>query len=332
MSLATEYRPTEFEDVVEQASVVKILKKQIETKSIKNCLIFAGVTGSGKTTLARIVANKINNGLGIPYEIDAASNNGVDNIRMIIDKAQERSVDSEYQVFIFDECHLLTAASWAALLKLVEEPPKYTIFIFCTTDPQKIPMTIQNRCQIYTFGRISLESIKKRLDYICLKENIFADEDSLDYIAKLSDGSLRQAISYLDKCKDYSIQLDINAVIACLGNYSYDIYFDLTNAIIDNNKDQVIKIIEFCYNKGTDLKLFISNYLSFVLQLYKYVLLGSLKATTIPSHLEEKVKYTVGIENNVAWFSSFLNKVLELKSLIKNDTDVKTTIEVALIA
>ncbi len=332
MSLATKYRPTEFEDVVEQSSVVTILKKQIELKAIKNCLIFAGITGSGKTTLARIVANKINGGLGTPIEIDAASNNGVDNVRLIIDQAQERSLDSEYKVFIIDECHLLSNSAWNALLKLVEEPPKYSIFIFCTTDPQKIPMTVQNRCQIYTFGRISVESIKKRLDLICLKESIQADEASLDYIAKLADGSLRQAISYLDKCKDYSNALNMDSVVACLGNYSFDIYFALTNYVIDGNKEQVIKTIEYCYNQGTDLKLFIANYLKFILQLDKYILLKSMSAIDIPVYFEEKVKYTVGIENNAQWFSKYLDKILDLKCMIKNDSDIKTTIEVALIS
>lgn len=332
MSLATKYRPQTFQDVVAQESVKLILQKQIETKSFSNCLIYKGCTGSGKTTVARIFAKAINNGLGTPIEVDAASHNSVDDVRLIIDQAQERSLDSEYKVWIIDECHLLSNAAWNALLKLVEEPPKYTVIIFCTTDAQKIPMTIQNRCQIFNFGRIPLGLITKRLDYICLQENIQADSNSLDYIAKLSDGSLRQAISYLDKCKDYSMKLDMNAVIACLGDYSYNIYFDLTNAVIDGNKDQVIKIIEHCYNQGTDLKLFVANYLKFVLQLDKYILLKSMSSTDIPIYLEEKVKYTTSIENNVQWFSRYLDKILDLKGMIKHDSDIKTTIEVTLIA
>lgn len=332
MSLATKYRPQTFQEVVAQESVKLILQKQIETKSFSNCLIYKGCTGSGKTTVARIFAKAINNGLGTPIEVDAASHNSVDDVRLIIEQAQERALDSEYKVWIIDECHLLSNAAWNALLKLVEEPPKYTVIIFCTTDPQKIPMTIQNRCQIFNFGRIPLNLIIKRLDYICLHESIQADESSLDYIAKLSEGSLRQAISYLDKCKDYSNNLTINSVIECLGNYSYDIYFDLTNAVIDGNKEQIIKIIEYCYNQGTDLKLFVANYLKFILQLDKYILLKSMNCIDIPAYLEDKVKYVTGIENNVQWFSKYLDKVLDLKCMIKNDSDIKTTIEVTLIA
>lgn len=332
MNLATKYRPQEFTDVLSQKAIIKILEQQIKTKTFKNCIMFTGPSGCGKTTIARILANKINNGFGSPIEYDAASNNGVDNVRAIIETAQERSLDSEYKVIVLDEAHMLTIQSWNAFLKCIEEPPKYTIFIFCTTDPQKVPMTIQNRCQIYNLSRIDLESIRNRLNYVCGQENYFVDPNAIDYIAKLSEGSMRQALTYLDKCKDYSINITMNNVVACLGNYSYNVYFDLTNAVIDNNKQTIINIIEQCYAEGTDLKLFISNYLKFILQLTKYTLFKSMTGVDIPVVLEEKVKYTTGIENNVAWFNRYLDKILKLKSLIKNDSDTKTTIEVCLIS
>lgn len=332
MNLATKYRPQEFSDVLSQKAIIKILEQQIRIKTFKNCIMFTGPSGCGKTTIARILANKINNGLGSPIEYDAASNNGVDNVRTIIEFAQERSLDSEYKVIVMDEAHMLTIQSWNAFLKCVEEPPKYTIFIFCTTDPQKVPMTIQNRCQIYNLSRIDLDSIKNRLNYVCSQENYFVDTNAIDYIAKLADGSMRQALTYLDKCKDYSTNITMDNVIACLGNYSYDIYFDLTNAVIDNNKQRIIDIIEQCYANGSDLKLFVSNYLKFILQLTKYTLFRSMIGVDIPIMLEEKVKYTTGIENNVVWFNKYLDKILNLKSLIKNDSDIKTTIEVCLIS
>ena len=332
MNLATKYRPQEFSDVLSQKAIIKILEQQIRTKTFKNCIMFTGPSGCGKTTIARILANKINNGLGSPIEYDAASNNGVDNVRTIIEFAQERSLDSEYKVIVMDEAHMLTIQSWNAFLKCVEEPPKYTIFIFCTTDPQKVPMTIQNRCQIYNLSRIDLDSIKNRLNYVCSQENYFVDTNAIDYIAKLADGSMRQALTYLDKCKDYSTNITMDNVIACLGNYSYDIYFDLTNAVIDNNKQRIIDIIEQCYANGSDLKLFVSNYLKFILQLTKYTLFRSMIGVDIPIMLEEKVKYTTGIENNVVWFNKYLDKILNLKSLIKNDSDIKTTVEVCLIS
>ena len=160
MSLPVKYRPKEFSDVSSQKSIIKILEKQIETKQFVNCYLFSGPSGTGKTTIARILADKINSGLGEPIEIDAASNNGVDNVRLIIDQSDQRSLDSEYKVYIVDECHMLTNQAWNALLKLIEEPPKYTIFMFCTTELQKVPETIQNRCQQYScLGLMILQSI-----------------------------------------------------------------------------------------------------------------------------------------------------------------------------
>ena len=162
MSLATKYRPKEFSDVSSQSSVIMILNQQIETNNFKNSYIFSGTSGCGKTTCARIFANKINKGCGNPIEIDAASNNGVDYTRDIVKSANERSLDSQYMIIIIDECHVLTSASWQSLLKCIEETPKYTIFIFCTTDPQKIPDTIMNRCQRFNFTRIPEHQIELR--------------------------------------------------------------------------------------------------------------------------------------------------------------------------
>ena len=154
-ALAVKYRPRIWDDITEQKSIVKILKRQIETKTFKNAYLFAGASGAGKTTASRIFANEINNHQGSPIEIDAASNNSVDNVRNIVKSAQERAIDCEYKIFIIDEAHALSNAAWQAFLKCIEEPPEYTIFIFCTTDPQKIPATILNRVQRYNFTKIS---------------------------------------------------------------------------------------------------------------------------------------------------------------------------------
>ena len=151
-ALAVKYRPKTFEDVVSQNAIIRILRKQIELKQFKNCYLFCGASGCGKTTVARIFANAINQGNGNPIEIDAASNNGVDNVRQLIKTASERSLDSEYKIIIIDECHALTTQAWQAFLKCIEEPPMYTIFIFCTTDPQKIPTTIINRTMRFNFS------------------------------------------------------------------------------------------------------------------------------------------------------------------------------------
>jgi len=171
-SLAIEYRPKTFDDVTEQDAIKVILKEQLKTGTIKNCYLFCGGAGTGKTTCARIFANEINQFKGNPIEMDAASNNSVEDIRNIIQQAKMQSLDSEYKIYILDECHMLSNSAWNAMLKLIEEPPAKTIFIFATTDPQKIPKTILSRVQRYDFTRISQQGIVSRLKYIIDKENM----------------------------------------------------------------------------------------------------------------------------------------------------------------
>lgn len=169
-SLAVKYRPHSFEDLTEQSAVKDILENQIKTKTFQHGYLFTGPAGTGKTTSARIFASMINDGKGNPIEVDAASNSGVDNIRQIIEDAKRKPLDAEYKIFIVDECHSLSNGAWQALLKTLEEPPKFTIFIFCTTDPQKVPATILSRVQRYNFQKISNEGIVKRLEDICKME------------------------------------------------------------------------------------------------------------------------------------------------------------------
>lgn len=282
--------------------------------------------------MARIFANKINNGRGEPIEVDGASNNGVDNVRVIIDSAIERSLDSEYKIFIVDECHMITSQGWNAFLKCIEEPPKYTIFIFCTTDPQKIPQTIINRCEVYSLGRLSDELIFNRLQYICNNEKYTYQDSGLDYIVKLGNGSMRQSISYLDKCKDFSTVISEDNVIQCLGNYSYDIFFSLTNSIIDSNTEVILRTIDDLYLNGSDLKLFITKYLDFIVQVMKYIVLGDIIYTSIPIRYKGDIEYLTNIDDKFNSFNSIMNRVLDIKKEIKIDNDVKTTIQVMLIS
>ena len=331
ISLAVKYRPKTWNEVTEQHSVVRILQNQLTTGMIKNAYAFCGASGCGKTTLARIFASEINNHQGNPIEIDAASNNGVDNVRNIIQSASERSLDSTYKIFILDEAHMLSTQAWNAMLKLIEEPPKYTIFIFCTTDPQKIPNTILNRVQRYNLTRISSVGIHNRLKFICDSENIRYDDDALDYIARISNGGMRDAISLLDKCTGYSEYINNESVLNALGNYSYDVFFKLINCMIDGKEQDVLSVVGDYYNAGNDLSLFVDQFFSFVLDVSKYAIFKSCELTKLPTTYTKSLEDSTNFDGAVKYYGYVADKLLTLKQLIKGDSTVKETVEVILL-
>lgn len=296
-ALALKYRPHTFSDLTEQSSVVKILTNQIETNTIKHGYLFVGAAGTGKTTSARIFANMINKGSGEPIELDAASNNSVDDIRRIIEEAQTKSLDSEYKVFIIDECHMLSNSAWNAFLKTLEEPPAKSIFILCTTNPEKIPATILSRVQRYNFQRISMKGVIDRLLYILEQEDAEADISGLDWdiqavdlIAKIADGGMRDAITLLDKCLSYSNDVIVSNVINALGVADYDTMFELTAFLSTKNINGMLNLVNSVFESGMDLKQFIKDYFEFILDLNTYHHTGNMDLIKLPLNYENTIK------------------------------------------
>ena len=328
ISLPVKYRPKTLDEVVGQDFVIEVLKKQIETGNIRNVYLFCGSSGDGKTSTARCFAKAINGGIGEPIEIDAASNNGVDNIRAIVQDAQERAIVGKYKVIILDEIHSLTSQSWQAFLKCIEEPPAMTVFIFCTTDPQKIPETILNRVQRFNFHKIPYNLIKDRLMQVSALEGYTNYEESVEYISKVADGCMREALTLLGKVADLNTNFDINTTIQLLGNFSDRTFIDLINAFLDDNEGEVLNIIDYIDSNGGDLKLFVSQLLKFVIDIAKYLLFKTLDATSLPTALEPIIKNIVNFDNPMNYYNYLMDKLLELKNMIKNEADVATTVRV----
>lgn len=331
-SLAVKYRPKTFEDVLGQTSVLRILSRQLETNKISNCYLFCGPSGDGKTTIARILANYINKNVGNIIEIDGASNNGVDAVRSIIEASRERSIDSEYKIFLIDECHMITTAGWNAFLKCIEEPPQYTIFMFCTTNPEKIPETILNRVMRFNLNKVDTNLIIDRLKYICVQEGFYNFDEACEFIAKLSNGGVRDAIAMLEKCAGYDNNLDINNVLACMGNFSYDSLFNLTVNILNNEYGEVLRQIDDFYNSGSDLKVFVDQYLDFILDLTKYCAFKDMSMIKIPSSLSKRCEGYSNIPEILSYSTRLIEKLLNVKILIKNDPNIKNTVEAMFIS
>lgn len=329
-SLAVKYRPKVFEDMTEQSAIKDILENQINTKTFQHGYLFTGPAGCGKTTSARIFANKINEEKGNPIEVDAASNSGVDNIRQIIEDAKRKPLDAEYKIFIVDECHSLSDSSWQALLKTLEEPPKFTIFIFCTTNPEKIPATILSRVQRYNFQKISNEGIVNRLIYIIQQENdafnIHYDLDAIEYIAKVSSGGMRDAITLLDKCLSLSSDLTLENVLKTIGAEDYSTFITFLSALEGKVKVSAIRIIENVYNAGKDVKQFMKDFAKFILEVEKYALYKNFDYISLPNTLENELEKLIDDS-----LFSVMDFVVSLNNQIKWDNDPKTLIELSIL-
>lgn len=302
LALYRKYRPTNFNEVVGQDKVITVIKNEIINNRISHAYLFSGPRGTGKTTTAKIIAklvnctnpvngeccNKCDNCLNFKnssdiVEIDAASNNGVDEIRELRDKVNLVPTNSKYKIYIIDEVHMLTTQAFNALLKTLEEPPAHVIFILATTEPHKIPLTVASRCQKFQFSKISNDEIVHRLSDIIKEENIKLDNEILLEIARLSDGGLRDAINMLDQLLAYKSEnitlMDVYNINSCV---SYiDIYNFINNMMI-NNAIEIVNFIEKIDSEGKNISKFIEELIVFLKDILLY------KSAKINSEIEDK--------------------------------------------
>lgn len=337
------YRPSTWSDVVEQDAVKQILSEELHTGKLKRCLLFCGPAGTGKTTNARIFANEVEPMSCNVIEINCADHTGVDDIRsLVIEASKVRPLQGNYKIFILDEVHMLTAQSQNALLKILEEPPAFCIYIMCTTDPQKILGTILSRAFRYDFQLISHQGIVNRLNYIlqCEKGKEDGcgvqswDMDSLSYISTSSLGHLRDAINLLQKCISYDKNITVQVVEKVLGVTSYELLFGILDCILSKNETQLLQNIDQLSKSGMDLKLFVKNFLQFVLDINKYVILKTetntgINLTNIPPSFEPRlINYN---NSHRPALKSLLANLLDLNSSLKWETNVKPVLETNLL-
>lgn len=282
-ALYRKFRPTEFEDVKGQEHIVTTLKNQIKADRIGHAYLFCGTRGTGKTTVAKIFAKAVNcehpvdgspcgecpscraiaDGSSMNViEIDAASNNGVDNIRQIREEVSYRPTEGKYKVYIIDEVHMLSTGAFNALLKTLEEPPSYVIFILATTEAHKIPITILSRCQRYDFHRISIDTIAARLSDLMQQEKVDVEEKAIRYVAKAGDGSMRDALSLLDQCIAFHLgeTLTYENVLEVLGAVDTEVFSRLLRQIIDKNVAAAISILDELVDEGRELGQLVSDF------------------------------------------------------------------------
>ena len=283
-ALYRKWRPTSFEEVRGQDHIVKTLKNQINSGRIGHAYLFCGTRGTGKTSIAKIFARAVNcehpvNGSPCGecptckaiaagtsmnvIEIDAASNNGVDNIREIRDEVQYSPTEGKYKVYIIDEVHMLSTGAFNALLKTLEEPPSYVIFILATTEVAKIPVTIMSRCQRYDFHRISIETIADRLSELMKAENIVVEDKAIRYVAKAADGSMRDALSLLDQCIAFHLgeELKYDDVLDVLGAVDIAIFSNMYKTIRENDVARCMNLMEDIIMQGRDLSQFVTDFI-----------------------------------------------------------------------
>lgn len=353
-ALYRKYRPQKFEDVKGQEHIVTTLKNQIGAGRIGHAYLFCGTRGTGKTTVAKIFAKAVNcqhpvdgspcgecqvckaitagNSLNV-VEIDAASNNGVDNIREIRDEVTYAPTEGKYKVYIIDEVHMLSLGAFNALLKTLEEPPSYVIFILATTEVHKIPITILSRCQRYDFHRISTDTISERLKELLQQEHGEAEEKALRYIAKSADGAMRDALSLLDQCMAFYMgqKLTYENVLDVLGAADTEIFSNLFRAVMENDVVSAMRQIENLVGEGRDLGQYVNDFIWYLRNLFLLQSSDDMeKVLDISSEnlelLKEECKMADGVQ-----LSRYIRIFSELSNQVKYSAQKRILIEVAVI-
>lgn len=284
-ALYRKYRPQTFDDVVGQQAIIQTLKNAIIQDRIAHAYLFCGPRGTGKTSIAKIFARMLNctNDTDRPcgecenckmalagshpdiIEIDAASNNGVDEVRNLIDRVKYAPMEGKYKVYIIDEVHMMTKGAFNALLKTIEEPPKHVIFIFATTEPNKVLPTIISRCQRFDFTKVSKHDIHVRLDVVCASENIDIEPEAIDIIATLADGGMRDALSILDQCVAFcSSTIKAEDVRQIYGVVTIEDIGKIYISLLNKEVEMVMKQLQEISNQGMDLKRFTTDFISLI--------------------------------------------------------------------
>ena len=354
IALYRKFRPQTFDEITSQDAAVTALKQAVKTGKIGHAYMFAGQRGTGKTTIAKVFSRAINctdpkdgnpcnecdicksiaaGSLLDVIEIDAASNNGVENVRRICDEAVFAPSKAKYKVYIIDEVHMLSTGAYNALLKTLEEPPAHVVFLFATTEPHKILPTILSRCQKYYFKRIPNELIVKRLRYICDKENIKAEDDALKQIAALSDGALRDAISLLDQAAGaaFGEEITTKSVHEIAGTADTSVILETGDVLIDGNYEALLRLCAKISESGRD-------YVRFVLDLAEYFRdLLVIRTVPDPSDLinyspaDMKKLYMTASKVNPDTLIGFISYMAKLASDLKTSPSVSASFETGLI-
>jgi DNA polymerase-3 subunit gamma/tau len=321
---ARKYRPQTFNDVVGQKAITNTLLNAIESNHLASALLFTGPRGVGKTTCARILARKINQpGYDDPtedfafnvFELDAASNNSVDDIRNLIDQVRIPPQTGKYKVYIIDEVHMLSSAAFNAFLKTLEEPPKHAIFILATTEKHKIIPTILSRCQIFDFKRITVKDAKEHLAEVALNQGIEFEDDALHIIAQKADGAMRDALSIFDRVVSYcGNNLTRQAVTENLNVLDYETYINVTDLILENKIPDLLLSFNDILAKGFDAHHFVSGLASH----FRDLLVSKTPATLSLLEVGEQAQKMYGLQAQKS-DQDFLLKGIA----IANDCDLK---------